>query len=248
VISWESAQSSAHGLDLVILIDDALPNNVATRWDEFENFLTSLPANAHEGVAYANRGTIQFAQQPTLNHAQAAKALRNPAGVEIQNSAIYGSVQTLAHAWPANKNRRVILLLSSGIDYNSGAGPVRPDDLIPLQNAISEAQAKRIVVYAIYARPYIPSNLNRYLPDVGQSALISLSDETGGKAFIFGDQNPPSFKPFLDEFLQALSQQYTLTFQSQPESKPGFAPLHVAVEANSVQVRSPARVYVSGTK
>ncbi len=248
VLSWEPAQSSARSLDLIILIDEALPNNVATRWDDFEKFLTSLPANAHVGVAYANRGSVQFAQQPTLNHAQAAKSFRNPADVDPQMSGIYQSVQTLAHAWPANKNGHVILLLSSGYGSEPSGGPSNWENMISMQNAINETQGKGIIVYSIFARASDRYKLNPAVISWGQSGLGHLSKVTGGKAFIFGEQTPPSFQPYLQELLQLLGQQYTLTFQAQLATKAGFVPLEIDLKTSSVQVHFPARVYVPGTK
>jgi hypothetical protein len=247
VISWEPAQTSARALDLVVLIDDALPANVATRWDEFEKFLSSLPANAHVGIAYGNRGEIQFAQQPTLNHAQAAKAFRNPAALAMKDSAIYQSVETLSRAWPNNQNQRVILLLSSGYDVNEHAGP---ESTISLKGAVNEAQRRGIVVYSIYARPSLQSNLNPAELLFGQNNLIHLATATGGKAFIFGlgDQTPPSFQPYLQELLQLLGEQYLLTFQAQPANKPGFAPLEVSSKNNSVQLHFQESVFTPGPK
>src|SRR5580658_9463104 len=116
VIAWEAAQPTTRGMDLVILIDDELPLKVVSRWEDFMNFVNALPANVHVGVAYANRGAVNFVQQPTLNHAAAAKAIRDPLNIDLRSDVIYQSLQTLAGEWPNNQNRHEILLLSSGYD------------------------------------------------------------------------------------------------------------------------------------
>jgi hypothetical protein len=116
VIAWEPVSPSDPKLDLVIVIDDSLTNGVATHWTEVASFLEALPAGARTAVAYANRGAIQLAQQPTTDHSVAAKALHNPAGLVVQDASIYESVQALVHAWPSRPGRRVILVISSGYD------------------------------------------------------------------------------------------------------------------------------------
>ncbi|HEV3218680.1 MAG TPA: hypothetical protein VGZ48_02855 [Candidatus Acidoferrales bacterium] len=249
VLAWEPAQPGGRGMDLVILIDDELPFHVATRWDDFENFVTALPANVHVGVAYANKGAVNFTQQPTLNHAAAAKAFREPLNIDLHSDAIYQSLQHLAAEWPANQNRHEILLLSSGYDYDGASGGGRPDDSIPLQGAVNDLQGKGITVFSFYANPSsTPQNVTVYMAQWGQGALEHVSTVTGGKAFIFGDGTPPTFQPFLQELAQILGQQYSLTFQAERGSKGAFASFEVKVEENNVQVHAPARVFVPGMK
>jgi hypothetical protein len=248
VIAWEPAQpSGGRGLDLVILIDDELPFKVTSRWDDFMNFVNSLPANVHVGVAYAKGGAVQFTQQPTLNHAAAAKAFRDPASVDLRGQTIYRSVQALAGEWPANQNRHAILLLSSGIDMSSSAAD--PAQSVPVLAAVDDVQGKGITVYAFYANPSsTPQNVTVTSAQWGQGALESLATSTGGKLFTFSDGTPQSFAPWLTEVGQLLGQQYSLTFQAQPLGKAGLAPIEVKVENSSVQVHAPKQVFVPGGK
>jgi hypothetical protein len=247
VISWEPAKSGARGLDLVILIDDELPFHVTTRWDDFRDFVNSLPANVHVGVAYARGGAVQFTQQPTLNHETAAKAFRDPANLELRTQALYRSVQALAAEWPANQNRHVILLLSSGLDTSSSSAD--PAQSISVQAAVTDVQGKGITVYAFYANPSTtPQDVTVTTAQWGQGALESLTTSTGGKLFTFSDGTPQSFAPWLTEVGQLLGQEYSLTFQAQPLGKAGFAPIEVKVENSAVQVHAPSRVFVPGGK
>jgi hypothetical protein len=249
VLAWEPAQTSTRGLDLVILIDDELPFHVTSRWDDFESFVNTLPANSHVGVAYANKGDVIFAQQPTVNHATAAKAFRNPANVELRSDAIYQSLQKLAAEWPANQNRHEILLLSSGYDSGGATGGQRPVDSIPVQDAVKDLQAKGIVVYSFYANPSSdPSTVTVGMAQWGQGGLEQLSTTTGGKTYSFSDGTPQSFAPWLQEVQQLLGQQYSLTFQAQPLGKVGLVAFEVKMENSGVQVHAPARVLVPGGK
>jgi VWFA-related protein len=248
VLAWEAANSGDPKLDLVIVIDDSLANSVATRWNELEKFLADLPTGARAAVAYANRASIQLAQQPTTDHALAAKSLRNPAGIQIQNASPYESLQALIRGWPARQGRRVIIFVSSGIDETMpGNGSI--DDLPYVQNARNEAQRKGVVVYSIYAKPTMAASENAAVIQRAQDALGFLSIATGGKAFYqTGVDTPPSFQPYLQEIQQNLKQQYLLTFEVEPATKSEFEMLRISVKEKSIQIRCPASVYVSVAK
>ena len=247
VIAWEPANPSDPKLDLVIVVDDSLTNAVATHWNEVASFLDSLPAGARTAVAYANRGAIQLAQQPTADHSLTAKALRNPAGVVVQDASIYESVQALVHGWPSRPGRKVILVVSSGYD-SKFPGSVW-DDWPTMQKAIEEAQRKSVVVYSIYAKPFTPAPLNQAQLEWGQQALNFLSLATGGQSFYsLGFENAPSFEPYLQKIQRELSQQYLLTFQADPGAKPGPSMIHIAAANKAAQLRSQARVFVPPAK
>lgn len=247
VIIWEPANSNDPKLDLVVMIDDSLANSVATRWDELSAFLVALPAGTRTAVAYANRGAIQMAQQPTVNHVLAAKALRNPAGLVVQDSSIYESVQALVHAWPSREGRRVILLVSSG--YDSKFPGTVWDDWPTMQEAIQEAQCKGVVVYSIYAKPFTPATLNPAQLECGQQALGFLSLATGGQAFYdLGFENAPSFQPYFQKIQKSLEQQYLLTFRAEPARKAQFVLLHVSSANKSAQIRYQSSVFVPAAK
>lgn len=247
ILSWEPVNANEPKLDLLVVIDDSLTNNVATRWNELTKFLADLPAGARTAIAYANRGAIQLAQQPTTDHGLTAKALRNPAGLVVQDSSIYESLQTLIHGWPSRQGRRVILVISSG--YDSKFPGIVWDDWPTMQKAIEEAQRKAVVVYSIYAKPFTPTPVNSLPLELGQEALNFLSVATGGEYFnSLGFETAPSFQPFLQKIQQHLSQQYLLTFQADPGPKPSLAALQVAPTNKSAQLRSQARVFVPAVK
>jgi VWFA-related protein len=248
VISWEPVNPADPKLDIVVVIDDALANTVATRYDQIRSFLAALPAGARVAVAYANRGAIQLAQQTTTDHALAAKALRNPAGVQINDNSPYESIDSLARGWPARQGRRVIVFISSGVDiHSSGEGP-NPEEWITMRKAIDAVQTKGLVIYSIFARPFMESSLNEFMLSKGQDGLNYLSKQTGGKAFYAGLVSDPDFEPYFREIQKDLEQQYTLTFQAEPGAKAAFAELRVSLESRSPQLRYPARVFVPAEK
>jgi hypothetical protein len=242
ILNWELTNSSNPKLDLVIVIDDSLASSVATRWNELRKFLSDLPAGSRVGAAFASRGSIRLVQQPSEDHSLAAKALDSPAGVTVQNCSIYESVQALIHGWPSRQGRRVLLLISHGIDYEFDAGD-NWDDWLRMQKAIEEAQQKNVVVYSIYAKPIMDSSLNVGILERGQNALNFFSTATGGQAYYsLGTETAPTFEPYLQRMQRELAQQYLLTFQAEPVAKPTLVSLHVAAANKAVQLRSQTRV------
>lgn len=248
IISWQPVNPSDPKLDIVVVIDDALANSLATRYPELRNFFVALPAGSRLAVAYANRGAIQLALQTTTDHTLADKALRNPAGVQVDNDSPYESIADLARGWPARQGRRVMVFVSSGVDIHSIGEGRNPEDWETMQKAIDAAQNKGIIIYSIFAKPFMSSLVTEPMLSKGQDGLNYLSTQTGGKAFYEGLASDPSFGPYLQEIQRDLQQQYELTFSAEPGKKAAFDELHVALESKSPQLRYPARVFVPEPK
>jgi len=248
VLTWEPVNPSDPKLDLVVVIDDSLANSLATRYDELRTFFAALPAGSRVAVAYANRGAIQLAQQSTTDHALAAKAMRNPAGVQLDDDSPYESIESIAHGWPARQGRRVMIFISSGIDIHSAGSGQNPEDWVTMQKGVEAAQDKGVVIYSIFAKPFMSSTVTDFMLSKGQDGLNYLSTQTGGKAFYAGLQSDPSFQPYLREIQKDLEQQYLLTFQAEPGTKAGFAQLRVSLETKSPQIRYPARIFAPAAK
>jgi VWFA-related protein len=248
VVSWEPVNPADPKLDLAIVIDDSLANTIATRYGEIRGFLANLPAGARVAVAYANRGSIQLAQQTTTDHDLAAKALRNPAGVQIDDNSPYESIAALARGWPARQGRRVMIFITSGVDIHAGGEGQNPETWITMQKALEAAQSKDVVIYSIFAKPFMSSTVTEFMLSKGQDGINYLSKETGGKAFYAGLASDPSFGPYLQEIQKDLDQQYSLTFQAEPGKKADFAQLRISLETRSPQIEYPARVLVPAAK
>nr|HEV7953740.1 hypothetical protein [Candidatus Acidoferrales bacterium] len=248
IISWQPVNPSDPKLDIVIVIDDALANSLATRYVELRNFIAALPAGSRVAVAYANRGSIQLALQTTTDHALADKALRNPAGVQINDDSPYESIEDLARGWPAREGRRVMVFISSGVDIHSIGEGQNPEDWETMEKAINAAQDKGVIIYSIFAKPFMSSSVTEFMLSKGQDGLNYLSTQTGGKAFYEGLASDPSFGPYFQEIQRDLDQQYSLTFNAEPGKKAAFDELHVSLESKSPQLRYPARVFVPEPK
>ncbi|MFZ0818577.1 MAG: hypothetical protein WAM91_00790 [Candidatus Acidiferrales bacterium] len=248
VISWVPTSASGTGLDLAVLIDTSVTSNISNRWDELRDFLRSQPANTQEGIAYANFGSARFEQELTGDHEKAAKALRMPGTNPDENTGIYDAGRDLIKKWPASKNRKAVVLISDGLDFNNGGSSPDPDRNPSLQSLIEYAQQAGVTFYAIYARGGGEQTQDTILVSRGQGCLDRLAKDTGGESFIDGLGTPVSLQPFLEDIAKELGQQYILTFAAKPASKAGYSRLKVVVETKNVEILAPDRVYVAGTK
>jgi VWFA-related protein len=244
VLAWEPVQAGSARLDLAVLIDDSLSTRVAGQWNELQAYLRTLPGDARVAVAYANFGAAHFQQEFTTDRELAAKAFQIPRAITGTSNGIYDSVADLAKKWPETHNRRVILLISSGIDLTDGIFDTQPANNGPLQKAIDQAQRSSVVVYSLYASGSGRLENNSFLISNGQGCLGRIAAETGGDSFFLGLDTPVSFQPFLQDIGRLLAQQYLLTFLAAPGTKAGYARLRVTVENNAVELLAQDRIYV----
>ena len=78
VTDWLPLQGEHAGLQLFILIDDAASSSLGSQLEDIRQFINAQPSTTAIGVAYMRNGTADILQNPTNDHAQAAKALRLP--------------------------------------------------------------------------------------------------------------------------------------------------------------------------
>src|SRR5271170_1890690 len=74
VTDWVPAQGEHAALELFILLDDGSGMNLGSQLDTLRKFITAQPASTLMGVAYMQNGTAKVEQNPTNDHALAAKA------------------------------------------------------------------------------------------------------------------------------------------------------------------------------
>jgi hypothetical protein len=247
VTGWTPARNGRAGLDLFILIDDAGDQSVASQFDDLRSFITSQPPNAQVGVGYMRNGTVQIAQNFTTDHERAAKALRIPLASSGAYGSPYLSVIDLMKRWPADANRRQVVMITDGINRFRG-GPRYPG----LSNLSSDvdsasrvAQRTGTTIHTIFTRGVGRVGSNFWEITNGQNGIAKLSDQTGGESFYMGTQNAVSFKPYLDTLQRTLDNQFLLEFHAVPGTKP--APLYVKLttEVAGVELNSADSVWVN---
>jgi hypothetical protein len=238
VTDWTPCQSDQAGLQLFILVDDATGTDVGLQFADLKKFMESQPSSTAVGVAYARNGVAQVVQNPTNDHAQAAKALRLPMGFGATASP-YLSVTDLIKRWPQGTSCREILMVSSGIDFLQ----LGPQDSYLLES-IDQAQRAAIQVYAIYASAVGHAGHSYWLNYWGQYDLSEIADETGGEFYIQGLTPPIAYAPYLDQYANRLTHQFRLTFLAKPGNKGEFQSIHLETEVTNAELVGPKQVYI----
>ena len=246
VVDLKPAQGAQAGLDLLILIDDALDSAINTSLGDLRDFIHFMQPTTRVAIAYTRNGSASLDQDFTTDHEQAAKALRMPLGSYGAFTSPYLSVIDWIKRLPETGNRREILLISDGIDYFRGSfGTYSPD----LQPAVELAQRNGIVIYTIYARGVGRINRNSFLIMNAQGGLTQLAQSTGGEAFVEGiNSTPISLRPYLEELSKMLGQQYLLAFRAAPVKKDSHEHFKFTTEVPDVELLAPNEVFVPGTR
>ena len=247
VTEWVPAQGERAGLDLFILIDDASDPSVGSQYDDLRSFINAQPSTTSVGVGYMRNGTVQIAQNFTTDHSQAAKALRLPVASSGAYGSPYLSVIDLMKRWPADANRRQVVMITDGIDRfrggpkHRGLSNISPD----VDSASQVAQRTGTTIHTIFTRGVGRLANNYWEITNGQNGIAMLSEQTGGESFYLGTQNAVSFKPYLDTLQRTLDNQYLLEFHAAPGTKP--APLYVklSTEVAGVELNSADSVWVN---
>jgi VWFA-related protein len=239
VADWRRGET----LFLAVLIDDSLRSSIASQWNDLRAFLMAQPPTTYIAVAYARNGTAMVAQDFTKDHALAAKALRLPLGSGGAFTSPYLALQDWMKRWPESRERKSILLFSSGINYfRGGSGIADPD----LDSTIARAQKENINIWTIYARD-AGRGRGSFRTFNAQSNLTRLSEETGAKSYYLGFGEPIDLKPYFDEIQTHLNNQYLLTFDGGNgggKRKGRFDRFHVATELPNTKFLTPSAVFL----
>ncbi len=231
-------------LYLAILIDDSIDTEAASQWNDLRAFINEQPQETLVAVAYARNGAAMVVQDFTQDHALAAKALRIPLGNLGAFSSPYLALQDWLKRWPSSSgdHRSSILLISSGIDYfRGGFEPVDPD----LDTTIEHAQKENVNLWTIYYPANGHFSRGYFRVFNAQSNLSRLSEETGAESYYLSFDRPVTLKPYFDELLQHLNNQYLLTFGAAGGGKKGkFERARVVTEVPNVQFLTPSEVFL----
>src|SRR5215469_5531172 len=120
VASIIAARGDNAALQLFVLIDDTCDSSIGNNLNDLRDFINAQPASTMVGVAYLSNATFQIAQNLTVDHAAAAKAVRLPRGTTSSMDSPYLSLVSLVKSWPQQKVRREVLMISDGIDRLRG--------------------------------------------------------------------------------------------------------------------------------
>ncbi len=241
VTDWIPMQGERSGLELFVLLDDALrPGSLGPQLEDLRRFINLQAETTAIGVGYMRDGTVDIVQNLTTEHTQAAKALRLPLGTVGAMASPYLSISDLMKRWPETKSRREILVISDGIDRFGGVGPANPY----VDAAIEQSQRAGIIVHAIYATGVGHYGHTSWRFFWGQNYLSKMASETGGEAYFLGYENPVSFAPYLEDLTRRFTHQYLLTFLARPEKKARLQSVKLWTEVPNAELVAADRVYV----
>jgi hypothetical protein len=257
------ARDDNGALQLFILIDETCDTGIGNNLNDLRDFINAQPATTMVGIAYMSNATVQVAQNLTLDHAAASKAVRLPRGNLSSMDSPYLSLISLVKSWPQSKVRREVLMVTDGIDRLRGAssasgfsspggmgrmpGPAAatmPSISMDADTASTASQRSGVIVHSVYSPGVGRHGRNAWEAQLGQSGVAKIADETGGEYFALGTQNPVSFKPYLDRLQKIFNNQYFLVFQAEPKKKDGLQRVGVSTTAPNVDIAAADNVWV----
>jgi hypothetical protein len=229
VTNWVAFQGDHAGLELFVVIDDVPSSSRGSQLEDLANFIGAQASTTKVGVAYLQQGAPFIAQALTTDHDAAAKALRASLGRLSRPDSPYFSLVDLIKQWPRGTDRREIVMLSNGADYED-RGFVAQDN--PFVNpTIDLAQREGIVIFTISTR--------------GPGHYLSrLADETGGRLYYQASGAAVSIVPYLNDTVQRLDRQYLLTFLVRPDKQAGLQSVKIKTEVPHAKLVSADKVYV----
>jgi hypothetical protein len=252
------AQDNNAALQLMILIDDTLDTSVGNNLNDLKEFISAQPASTIIGVGYISNAGVNVAQNFTPDKDLAVKAIRLPRGNFSTMDSPYLSLISLVKGWPQQNVRRVVLMVTDGIDRLRGEqpqasrlgpnfGPVyhsMPTISLDATSASEISQRYNVLVFSLYALGVGRAGRSSWDLNVGLSGLTKIADETGGECFSLGTSQLVSFKPYIDRFQKMLNNQYYVVFQALPKKKPGLQRVKIETELSNSELLAPDNVWV----
>jgi hypothetical protein len=227
------------GLELFLLVDNCSNCEPGSNFEELSHFINSQSPTTTVGVAHILNGRLQVAENPTGDHARAVKALSTPEGNKPASPFV--ALADLVRGWPQSSSRRVVLMISNGI--NPAATDKYQDSTA--EAALAAAQRAGVIVFVIYhpSADYLTTDYSKLYS--GQVQLAHVADETGGEAYFLGFGPLPSLAPFLSDMSDHLANQYLLTFLAKPAEGPsGLQEVTVKSKITDLDVMVPDKVWV----
>jgi VWFA-related protein len=216
---------------IAVVIQDSLNWRVNSEIKELRSFIEKLPDGTRVMTAYLTIGGAIVTQELTTNRKQAAETLRIVRGGSFPPSfSPYQGVTDVAKHFDKSANgRRMMIIISDGLDMSRGFAGASPFFSVDLDRAIRECQQRAIAVYTIYAPGGEDRRrFSRFEFNYGQGSLIRLADETGGESYFttFGFNN---FSPYLEEFTETYALQWLIDYKSSTVGK-GFRKIEITTD------------------
>jgi hypothetical protein len=255
------AQGDNAALQMMILIDDTLNTQaVGNNLTDLKEFIKAQPPSTVVAVGYMSNATISIAQNFTADKEPAVNAVRLPRGTFSAMDSPYLSLISAVKAWPQQNVRRVVLMVSDGVDRLRGEQP-RQDQLGPrfgpgptyhslpqisvdATSASEISQRYNVLFYSIYSPGIGRAGRSPWDLQLGLAGLCKIAEETGGECYSLSTSTLVSFKPYLEQFQKSLANQYYLVFLAPPKKNAGFQRVKIQTEVPKAEILAPDNVWV----
>ncbi|HST23507.1 MAG TPA: hypothetical protein VLR90_20520 [Blastocatellia bacterium] len=200
---------------IAVLLQDDLQSRVNNEIKGMKEFIRGLPEGSRVMTGYITAGSLRVAQDFTTDRERAAESLRIIRGSASASpfNPYVELTEALQRFDSQPVGRRLVLMVSDGLDTSRGIRSASPMQSIDLDRSIREAQRRSVAVFSFYAPSVGLSGGSRFEANLGQSSLNRLADETGGEAF-FSGFDFVSFDPYFKEFNELLGLQWLITYRS----------------------------------
>ncbi len=231
-------------LALAVLIQDDLSSSFNLQLRDIAKFIRALPRGSRVMVAYIRGGNLQIRQKFTDDLEAAAKSLRIVVSSDsvAPRNPFDGVVDALNRFDALPAGRRAILLVSDGLDASQGLRETSPSQSLDLDRAILRAQRRSVAVFCFYSPASLTEGGDSRLILNGQGSLLSIADQTGGRAFFQGSIAPISFLPFFKDLNLLLNRQFLLSYLS-THMKKGYHRVEVLSTNPEVKIEHPKGYY-----
>jgi VWFA-related protein len=217
---------------LAVLIQDDLVSRVNNELSTIKEFIRRMPDGSRVMTGYVTSGTLQVSQDFTTDRERAAASLRvvrsNESGSPY--NPYIEVVEALRRFDSQPAGRRLILLISDGLDTSHGFRGASPMHSPDLDRAIAEAQRRGVSVFSMYAPTVGLARVRGMEVNFGQGSLIRLADETGGEALMSGTDFV-TFDPYFKELNDVLGLQWLVTYRSSGIGR-SFRSVEITTEQN----------------
>jgi VWFA-related protein len=224
---------------IAVLMQDNLVSSVNNEIEGVKKFIRQLPEGSRVMTGYITTGSLRVTQGFTTDRDCAADSLRAIAGSD--SAAPFNPyvevIEALRHFDSQPPGRRIVLLVSDGLDISRGFRGGSPLFSLDLERAITEAQRRGVAVFSFYAPTVGLTSWSRTAVSWGQGSLNRLADETGGAAF-FSGTSFVSFDPYFKGLDELLDFQWLITYQSSNTGE-GFRRIEVTTDYD-LHLRHPA--------
>ncbi len=228
-------------MDFYILIDERIDPDQAVLFERLREFIGRQAPETAVGVAYMFNGEARIAQEPTRDHALAAKALRASSGSESAAASPYTSLSQLLNGWrPDDALGHEVLIVTDGMDRFDSFG----DYNMYVGDAINDAQRTGVIVYTLYQPCLGHASHSPELIRWGQTYLGQIAEETGGEAYLPNPAAPISLDTYLADLSKHLGNQYRIAFLATPLSGEEYQRVNFQARGNNVELIAARRFYL----